>query len=84
MYLRGSEYMWEKREFLYLIVKVSVDGELGLDLPFEESIVEFLVVDVDLSHLGTNLLSHFGFHSFGILLRVDRKTELLIMQYYFC
>lgn len=45
-----------------------MDGEFGFDLPFEEGIVELLVVNVNLSHLGTDLLSHFGFHSFGILL----------------
>lgn len=54
--------------FSYLVVKVSVDGELWFDLPFEEGVVEFLVIDVDLSHLRTNLLSHFGFHGLSIFL----------------
>lgn len=45
-----------------------MDSELRFDLPFEESVVELLVVDVDLSHLGANLLSHFGFHGFGVFL----------------
>lgn len=45
-----------------------MDSEFGFDLPFEEGVVELLVVDVDLSHLGTNLLPHFGFHGFGVLL----------------
>lgn len=53
---------------LYLVVKVSMDGEFRFDLPFEESIVELLVVDVNLPHLGSYLLPHFGFHGFGILL----------------
>lgn len=60
---------------MYLVVKVSMDGEFGFDLPFEESIVEFLVVDVDLSHFGPNLLSHFGFHSFGIFLCMDNHKS---------
>lgn len=60
---------------LYLVVKVSVDGEFGFDLPFEESVVELLVVDVDLSHLGANLLSHFGFHCFGVFLHADRNNN---------
>ena len=49
-----------------------MDGEFGFDLPFEEGVVELLVVDVDLSHLGTNLLPHFGFHRFGVLLETEK------------
>lgn len=45
-----------------LIVQVPVDGQLWLGLPLEESIVQFLVVNVDLPHLWPNLLSHFGLH----------------------
>lgn len=52
----------------YLVVKVSMDSEFGFDLPFEEGVMELLVVDVDFSHLGTNLLPHFSLHSFGVLL----------------
>jgi hypothetical protein len=36
-----------------------MDGQLWLGLPLEESIMQFLVVNVNLSHLGPNLLSHF-------------------------
>ena len=42
-----------------LIVQVPMDGQLWLGLPLEEGIVQFLVVNVDLPHLGPNLLSHF-------------------------
>lgn len=42
-----------------LIVQVPVDGQLWLGLPLEEGIMQFLVVNVDLPHLGPNLLSHF-------------------------
>lgn len=58
----------EPRMTQYLIVKVSMDGELGFNLPFEEGVVELLVIDVDLPHLGSHLLPHFGFHGFGIFL----------------
>lgn len=46
-----------------------MDGQLGFDLPLEEGVVKFLIVDVNLSHLGTNFLPHFGFHGFGVLLQ---------------
>lgn len=59
----------------HLVVKVSVDGEFGFDLPFEEGVVELLVVDVDFSHLWTNLLPHFGFHGFGVLLEIRKHEE---------
>ena len=62
--------------FWYLVVKVSVDGEFGLDLPLEEGVVQLLVVDVDLAHLGSNLLPHFGFHGFGVLLWSERGKKI--------
>jgi hypothetical protein len=37
-----------------------VYGHLGLGLEAEESVVQLLVVDVDLAQLGPNLLSHLG------------------------
>ena len=57
----------------YLVVKVPVDGELGLHLPLEEGVVELLVVDVDLAHLGTHLLPHLGLHGLGIFLQTVRE-----------
>lgn len=45
-----------------------MDGEFRLHLPLEEGVVELLVVNVDLAHLGTNLLPHLGLHGLGILL----------------
>lgn len=50
-----------------------MDGELRLDLPLEEGVVELLVVDVDLAHLWANFLPHFGLHSFSILLLKGEK-----------
>lgn len=50
-----------------------MNGELWFDLPLEEGVVQLLVVDVDFSHLGPNLLPHFGFHRFGVLLQIDKK-----------
>lgn len=67
---------------VYLIVQISMNSELGFDLPLEKSIMELLVVDVDLAHLRPNFLSHFGLHSLCILLwnmeagQVMYKTEL--------
>lgn len=53
----------------HLIVQVPMYRELWFDLPFEEGVVQLLVVDVDLPHLGPNFLSHFGLHGFGIFLQ---------------
>jgi hypothetical protein len=60
----------------YLVVKVPVDGELGLHLPLEEGIVELLVVDVNLAHLGTHLLPHLGLHGLGIFLQAEEGGEI--------
>lgn len=54
-----------------------MDGELRFALPLEESVVEFLVVNVNLSHLGTNLLSHFGLHGLGVFLSTTRRNRCL-------
>lgn len=53
----------------HLIVQVPVYRELRFDLPFEEGVMQLLVVDVDFPHLGPNFLSHFGLHGFGIFLQ---------------
>lgn len=52
-----------------------MNRELGLDLPFEEGVVQLLVVDVDLPHLGPNFLSHFGLHGFGVFLQGHRDVS---------
>lgn len=54
-----------------------MDGEFGLDLPFEEGVMQLLVVDVDLPHLGPNFLSHLGLHGFGVFLQGERQTGFL-------
>lgn len=53
----------------HLVIQVPVYRELRFDLPFEEGVVQLLVVDVDLPHLGPHFLSHFGLHGFGIFLQ---------------
>ena len=40
---------------LAVVVEVAVDGELGLGLEAEEGVMQFLVVDVHLTHFGADL-----------------------------
>lgn len=56
-----------------LIVQIAMDRQLGLRLPLEESVVQLLVVDINFAHLGTNFLSHLGFH--GLLFFLENYKE---------
>lgn len=59
-----------------------MDGELWLDLPFEESVMELLVVNVNLAHLWPNFLTHLGLHSFSILLQMWREIFSLLLVFH--
>lgn len=48
-----------------------MDGHFGFGLPSEEGIVEFLVIDVDFSHLGSHLLPHLSLQVLLIFLLKD-------------
>lgn len=54
-----------------LIIEISMDGHFGFGLPSEEGIMEFLVIDVDFSHLGSHLLPHLGLQVLLIFLLKD-------------
>ncbi len=68
---------WHKQQVTqaHLIIQVPVYRELRFDLPFEEGVVQLLVVDVDLPHLGPNFLPHFGLHGFGVFLQEYRDVS---------
>ena len=38
--------------------------------------MQFLVIDIDLAHLGSHLLPHLGLHVLGLLLLRERLTHL--------
>ena len=53
---------------MYHIIQVSMDGHFGFGLVSEESIVKFLVINVNLSHLRTHSFSHLRLQILGIFL----------------
>ena len=54
-----------------------MNGHLGLGGKPEEGVVQFLVVDVDLAELGSNLLTHLGLQVLRFFLGTQRQAELL-------
>ena len=44
-----------------------MNTHLWLCLPFEESVMQLLIIDVDLSHLRAHTFTHFGLQCFLIL-----------------
>ena len=54
-----------------LIIEISMNGHFGFGLPSEEGIMEFLVIDVDFTHLGSHLLPHLSLQVLLIFLLKD-------------
>ena len=52
----------------HLIIQITMDAHFGLCLPAEECIMEFLVVNINLSHLRSHSFPHPLLHRFLVLL----------------
>ena len=74
--LAGLLVLHARLKLLALVVEVAHDGHFGLGLPFEEGIVQLLVVDVDATHLGSDAFAHFGFERFRLLLFLQSRAHL--------
>lgn len=61
---------------LALVVQVPVTRQLGLGLVLEEGVVQHLVVDVYLAHLGADALARLGLALLGGLLLHHRVADL--------
>mmetsp|Transcript_27665 Transcript_27665/g.62589 ORF Transcript_27665/g.62589 Transcript_27665/m.62589 type:complete len:346 (-) Transcript_27665:46-1083(-) len=75
--LTGPNVAQRCLKLLALIVNVAVAREAGFSLELEESVVEHLVIDVDLAHLGLHPFLLFAFELLRILLLHHRGTDLL-------
>ena len=63
-------------ELFTLVVEIAVKRHPGFRLPFEEGVVELLVVNVDLAHLGPRLLPHLRLEALLVLLLLERLAHL--------
>jgi len=60
----------------HLIIQITMNRHFWLCLPFEKSIMQLLIIDVDLSHFRSHTFTHFGFQCLLILFLLEGLSHL--------